>query len=211
MKKIKWIPAVFALLGIALVIGTVALSFSSLDAPARLLAADEAPADQTEKWIDAVCRGDYTAAGELMYGQPELHTGLEATNEMSEFFWDAFIDSISYEFYGGCRPTQSGLTREVTVTALDISAVMEPLRLRTEAVMERRIEELADMDQVYDENNNYRDTFVMDSLREAAQALLKEKKFLTTRSLTINLVLEDGQWWILAEQELINFLSGKMI
>lgn len=210
MKKMKWVPAVFALLGAILVVGTVIMCFNSLQAPARLLSADQAAAAQTDRWMDAVCRGDYSAVGEMMYGQPELGTGREASNEMSELFWDSFIGSISYEFEGDCYTTQSGLARDVTITALDIPAAMEPLRKQTEAVMDQRIKELEYMDEVYDENNNYRDTFVMDALREAAQKLLEEEEFLATRKLTLNLVLEDGRWWILAEQDLINFLSGKL-
>lgn len=211
MKKIKMIPAVFALLGILLIAGTVIMCFRSLNAPARLLAADEAAAEQTEKWMEAVCEGSYTVAGSLMYGQPELGTGYEASHEMSSFFWEAFIDSMTYEFEGDCYTTQTGLARDVAVTALDISAVMAPLKERTEAIMEQRIEELESMDEVYDENNNYRDTFVMSALREAAAQLLEEKEFLATREITLNLVYENGRWWILTEQDLIDVLSGKMV
>lgn len=210
MKKLNWISLVFASLGAVLIVGTLILCFGSLQAPARKLGTDQSAAARTEKWMDAVCAGDYSAAGEMMYGQPALSTGGESSHEMGGMFWDAFVGSMSYEFIGDCYATQTGLAREVEVTALDISAVMAPLRERTEAIMEQRIIELEQMDEVYDENNQYRDTFVMSALQEAAAELLTEERFHVTRKLPLNLVLEDGQWWILPEQDLIDVLSGRM-
>ena len=50
----------------------------------------------------------------------------------------------------------------------------------------------------------------MDALREAAQLLLEERDFVTTRKLTLELVYEDGQWLVVAGQDLMDVLSGNM-
>lgn len=211
MKISKIVSVVFALVGILLIISTAHFCFRSLDSNARILSMDPSASQRTEEWMEAVCKGDYTAVGNMMFGQPELHVGRDASGDAGVIFWDALISSMTYEFEGDCYATQTGLARDVTVTALDISAAMAPLRTRTEIIIEQWIEELEYMDEVYDENNNYRDTFVMKAACAAAEQILEEGEYLTSRELTLKLIYEDGQWWILAEQDLINVLSGKMI
>lgn len=210
MNYKKLVSAVFALLGVLLIAGTVLLSFRSLNASARLLRADEAAAQRTEEWMEAVCAGDYAAAGSIMYGQPELLTGNNGADEWQLLFWDAFVDSISYEFTGDCYATDAGLSRDLTITALDLPALMEPLKERMDALLPLRADEAEDQDAVFDENNNYRDAFVMDILMEAATQILAEEDPRASREITLNLIYEDGQWWIQTEQDLIDVLSGKM-
>ena len=72
MRIRKIISKVFVLLGILVLTGTAALSFLSLNAPAKLLGQASSAEARTEEWAEAVCRGDYATAGALMYGQPEL-------------------------------------------------------------------------------------------------------------------------------------------
>ena len=210
MKHTKWVAALFGLLGVVLFAGSVMLCFCSLEEPAYVLAEDTAAPERTMAWMEAVCSGNYDAAQAMVYGRPELRPGGDQEEPVSTLFCDAFADSLTYEFLGPCYATQFGLSRDVRITALDISAVMGPLRKRTEDVVARRIEEWEYLNNVYDENNNYQNAFVMDALREAAQQLLEEQDFLTSRELTLNLIYGDGQWWIVAEQDLMDVLSGKM-
>lgn len=210
MKMRKICAAFFGLLGLALAGAALWLCFASLDAPARVLGVDERAAERTTEWMDAVCAGDYAAAGEMMYGTPELSPGVNPEDPVRVFFWDSFVGSLSYQFHGDCYPTETGYARDVTVKALDIPAMRYQLRKGTEAVIGQRIEEWEYLDDVYDENNHYQDAFVMDSLREAAQILLEKRDFVTTRKLTLELIYEDGQWLIVEEQELMDVLSGNM-
>lgn len=210
MKRKKLWAAVFGLLGLALAGLALWLCFTSLDAPARVLGVDDRAAERTEAWMDAVCAGDYAAAGAMMYGAPELSVGADPEDPAGVFFWETFVDSLSYQFHGDCYPTRTGYARDVTVKALDIPAMRYQLRKGTEEVIAQRIEEWEYLDDVYDENNHYQDAFVMDALREAAQILLEKRDFITTRKLTLELVYEDGQWLVVAGQDLMDVLSGNM-
>lgn len=210
MNYKKMLSGLFGLLGLALAATGLMLCFRSVDVPARIFELDAAAPERTEAWMEAVCAGDYETAGQMMYGQPELEPGMDEDDPVSVLFWEAGVDRLSYEFLGDCYPTRTGIARDVKIIMLDLPRVMELLRPRTEAVMEQRIEEWEYLDGVYDENNNYQDSFVMDSLREAAEVLLNEGRFITSRELTLNLIYEDGQWWVLPEQDLINTLSGKI-
>ena len=105
MKRKKLWAAVFGLLGLALAGIALWLCFTSLDAPARVLGVDDRAAERTESWMDAVCAGDYAAAGAMMYGAPELSVGADPEDPAGVFFWETFVDSLSYQFHGddkGC-------------------------------------------------------------------------------------------------------------
>lgn len=203
MKTAKFLSAVFAVLGAVLVIGTAVLSFTSLDAPVRLLSSMENAEEKTEALMDAICQGNYTSAASVMYGRPELDAGQTPSSELGVLLWDAYGDSLSYEFTGGCYATDSGVARDVTITALDISAVMEPLEEHY-----RKLLQEAEGSDSYDMSDENREAFVMGVLCDAAAEVLEESDYLTSRSVTLNLTCQDGQWWILPEQELLNVISG---
>lgn len=58
--------------------------------------------------MDALCAGDYATAQSCIYGQPDLGAG-EPEDAVSKLLWDAFTDSLSYEFTGLCRITDTDL------------------------------------------------------------------------------------------------------
>ena len=129
MKMSKFFSGVFGVLGVLLMTGTVMLCLMSRNAQPRMLESPEAASAQAQRMMDALCAGDYDTAGSCMYGQPDLGAG-EPEDEVSRLLWDAFTDSLSYEFTGVCSVTDAGLTRKATVTALDVAKVIQSLPQR---------------------------------------------------------------------------------
>ena len=78
-------------------------------------------------------------------------------------------------------------------------------------MLEKRVEEAADISEVYDENNEYREEFVMDVLYEAARQALEEDAVTRTVELTIQLVYSEGQWWVVADSALLDAISGGIL
>jgi hypothetical protein len=107
--------------------------------------------------------------------------------------------------------TDSGISLNVTVRAMDLSSVTANLGDRARVMMEQRIAEAEDTDDIYDENNDFREEFVMDSLYRAAQEALEQDARQTSWELTLNLVYENGQWWIMPEQDLLRAISGGVL
>ena len=125
--------------------------------------------------------------------------------------WKAFTESQTYELKGGCVADNSGLTQQVVMTYLDISSVTENLSDRSEAILSKRIEAAENIDEIYDENNEYREEVVMDALQEAVSAALKEDAKLTSVELTLNLIYRDNQWWIVSNSQLMSAISGGIV
>lgn len=208
MKITKLFSGLFAVLGVILMLGTAVLSLSSLNRAPQLLTPPEAALAQSEAVMAAVAQGDYTSAGNLMYGQPSLGVDREPADAVGVLIWDAFVDSFTYEFTGDCYATDSGLARNVTVTTLDISSVTANLKARSEALLEQRVAEAEDVTEIYDQNNNYREEFVMQVLYDAAQQALQEDAAYLTQELTVSLVYQQEQWWVMPEQALLRAISG---
>ena len=85
------------------------------------------------------------------------------------------------------------------------------LRERSQAMLQQRVDEAEYMDEVFDEDHQYREDFVMDVLYDAACKALEEDAKTMTTELTLNLIYQDGQWWIIADRVLLDAISGGIL
>lgn len=204
----KLFAGMFVILGLVILMGTGVLCFRALNMPAKLLGTVETAQECTEQWAEAVTAGDYAAAGKRMYGQPSLETSDVSAYAVGEILWEAYQENLRLAFSGECRAMDSGIAREAKVTALDISAVMKEVKVRINPTLGTRAESAEDKNLVFDEDNAYREEFVMKTLCDVTRQILEEEPPVLQRTIMLQLVFEDGQWWILPEQELIRLLSG---
>lgn len=207
MKMSKFFSGVFGVLGVLLMTGTVMLCLMSRNAQPRMLESPEAASAQAQRMMDALCAGDYDTAGSCMYGQPDLGAG-EPEDEVSRLLWDAFTDSLSYEFTGVCSVTDAGLTRKAAVTALNVAKVTQSVPQRARALLEQQAEAAASPAEIYDEHNAYREELVNQALLDAAKQALDESAETVTRDVTLNLIYRDGAWWVVPDQALLQIISG---
>lgn len=198
----------FALLGGMLAAAAVAVSLVSLNAGPRLLMAPQAAVETADAMMAAVCEGDYRAAGQLMYGNPDLGADRKASDAVGVLIWDAFVESLDYALVGSCYATDSGVAQDVTVTCLDLNSVTATLGERSQALLEQRVAAAEDVSEIYDENNDYREDFVMDVLYDAAVEALAEDAALLTREVTLNLTYQQGRWLVVPDQAVLSAISG---
>lgn len=208
MKLSKFFSLIFALLGMVLATVAVVVTFRSLDAAPVLLSYSGEAEVQAEALMDAICEGDFSAAGAQMYGQPDLGVDRQPADTVGVLIWDAFVDSLAYEFHGNCYATDAGVARDVTITCLDISSVTDTLGERSRSLLAQRVAEAEDIEQIYDENGEYREDFVMEVLYDAAVQALKEDAVYETQDVTLNLTYQQDRWWVLPSQPLIAAISG---
>ena len=116
--------------------------------------------------------------------------------------------SLEYEFNGDFYATDTGIARDVTITSLELASVTENLGSRSQELLARRVEKAEDVSQIYDENNEYREDFVMTVLFDAAYQSLKEDARMTRQRVTLNLVFRQGEWWVLPDSALLSAISG---
>lgn len=209
--KTKVFSGIFFLLGAILAVGTVFLSLTSLEAEPQLIRQSTSAAASAEAMLDALCRGDYEEAGKWMYGSPSLGSGAESESETGRLLWDAFVKSLRYELIEDSFISQSGISQKVRLRALDLSAVTANLKERSQTLLTQRVEEAEDVSQIYDDSNNYKESFVMEVLRDATLEAIDQDAAYTTQEVTLDLVYENGQWWVVPSQNLMNVISGGII
>lgn len=208
MKFARFFAVIFGIVGLVLMLGTTALCLMSLDEPVKLTEIPQGAQACSEEMMAAIDAGDFAAAAKRMYGQPDL--GVEGTpaDAAGAVVWNAYLESISYEFAGNCYATDSGLARDVSITTLDIPSVTEKLNSRASALLTQRVNAATEMAQLYDEENNFRADLVAEVLEEALNQAIAEDAKTVTREVTLNLIYRDGQWWVVPDQALLTALTG---
>ena len=211
MKISKFFAGIFALLGIAVAAATVWLCLQSLDKAPVLVSQPQAAVDRVETLFQMVGQDDYAAASGLIYGSPDLVGDRKSMDKISIMIWDAYVQSFSYELVGECTATDSGVAQQVKVSYLDIHSVTEGLQDRARTLLQQRVAEAEDVEEIYDENNDYRRDFVDGVVNDAAREALAQDVRYVEAELTVELVYTQGQWWILADQALMQAISGGTI
>ena len=211
MKLSKVMGALFGAAGVCAAVLCVSLAFQKMDASPVLVEQPESAREQVAVLMEAVSNNDYAAASAVLQGNPVFGADREPADAVSGLIWDAFVESVSYELVGELYATDSGVAQNITITALDMNSVTVNLKERSETLLEQRVEEAEDPDEVYDENNEYREEFVMQVLYDAAEQALKEDAKLVTSEVAIYMTYENGQWWIVADSALLSAITGGVL
>lgn len=211
MNKLRFFSVIFGLLGVCAAAVGISLAFQNRNASPVLVEQPEAAENQVVTMLDALCARDYETVSASLYGTPDLGLSREAEDSVGRLLWGAFADSVTYELVGDFYATDSGVAQNVVITGLELGSVTEHLGERSQVLLEERVAEAEDAFEIYDENNEYREEFVMDVLYDAAQEALRADARETSWEVTLNLVYENGQWWIMPESALLEAVSGGIL
>ena len=211
MKISKIIAALFGVAGVCAAALCVHLAFENRNAIPVLVEQPESAREQVEIMMEAVSRNDYAAASEVIQGNPVFGADRAPADAVSGLIWDAFVESVSYELVGDLYATDSGVAQNIKVTTLDMGSVTANLKERSEELLEQRVADAEDPDEVYDENNEYREDFVMQVLYDAAVEALKADAKMMEHEVTINMIYENGAWLIVPDSSLLNAISGGVL
>lgn len=208
MKISKYLSIIFAALA-AVLIAATAIGYACFHrSPPMIQTQVEEAEARTELLMDAICQGDYSAAAESLYGNPELQWDQEAASDLGALLWPAYCGSMSYEFAGPCYATGSGIFRDVTVTVLDIPALRPKIQGRFLQLMNPYLAEAQYGSEAFDENGALRPEFAADMLRRAVEQALLEHNDSASYQITLELVFRDGQWWVVPNRSLTDIVAG---
>lgn len=181
------------------------------DAKPILLTAPDSARNQIVGFMDAFCAGDFDKASEAVLGAPDLGMDKEPEGDVAALLWDAYLDSMSYELVGESYTTENGVAQSVVFTSLAMDRVTSGWNQRARELLEQRVQAAENTSDIYDENNEYREEFIMDVLFDAVSASLGEDAELVSQELTLELQYQEGQWWIIADKQLLDVLFGGIL
>lgn len=208
MRKNLLPSAFFALLAVCLAgLALYAVMTCRNIRPVLVYGGQEASA-RAEELMDAVCSGNFEGAEKLLLGTPDLGADRKPEDPVGRMIWDAYLNSLDYRMVGGIYPTDRGIAQDVKIISLELSTATEQLGARARELLNERMETAQDVGQLYDENNEYREELVMEVLQDAARQALEEDVRYGYQVVTLNFTYQDDQWWILADQNFLNAISG---
>ena len=208
MKKNIIVAIPCAFIGIVILVASLLVCLACLNAPAIMVGTPRAAQVCAQNLLDAVSEGNYESASQYIYGQPKLGVDREPAEDTGKMLWDAYIDSFSYELTGGCYATPNGVALNVAITSLDIDSVGNTLADRMEALLTKRMEAEGEISEIYDENGDFQDALIQEILKEAFQLALEKDAEITTQEVALNLTYQNGHWWIVPDQALLQAISG---
>lgn len=208
MKNNKaWI---FGVLAAVLAVSALLICLTQRSAEPKLIGKAEGAEACARAMMDSISRGDYAGASAYLYGSPALGTDAQRETPAAQLIWNAFVSSLKCQSQGGCYATDTGVAMDFTVSGLDIPSLTRELKQRASAVLEARVEAAEDMSQVYDSNQQYREEFAKSVLEEAAREAVAACSSVES-TVSVQLVYEGNQWWVLPDQALITAISGGIL
>ena len=208
MKLTRILSALFGLLFPLLLCAALVLSFSMRGKAPLTLGGIDTARRQTEQLMDAICAADFSAAEDLISGSPKLTAKTKNNDALTVALWDAYYSSISYHFLGDCYADDYGLYRDVSVTYIDIPALMDALQLHAPLLLADKAAEAHDS--AYGADGEYTPEFISETLAAEAKKLLQTNAYTVTRTLTLQPIGSGGHWVIQNTPELMDFISGSM-
>ena len=198
------------MLAVVLAVSALLICLTQRNATPKLFGKAEGAEKCARAMMDCISRGDYAGASAYLYGTPSLGIGDQRETPAAECVWDAFVSSMECRSRGSCYATDAGVAMDFTVSGLDIPSLTQELKQRSAAVLEARVEAAENMSQVYDSNQQYREDFIQSVLEEAAREAVAAVSPVEN-AVTVQLVYEGNQWWVVPDSALMTAISGGIL
>lgn len=206
--RIRFLSALFGVLGILTAAAAVTAAFRSLDAPPYLVEVPESVSESASGLMDCICRGDYRQAEQYLQGTPELELNRAPGDPVGVLLWDAYTAGSSYTLVGEPYATETGLAQKVRFMAPDLDAVMKSMDGLAKELFMAGMESAEDVSAIYDKDGNYREDNIQETLLSAARQALAENSGKTETELTLSFTLQNGKWLVTADQALLRIICG---
>ena len=208
MMKNQKLSLLFAAVGICILAAATLFCLTFLNAPPIMVSAPDGALECSETLMEALRNGDYDAASACLSGEPDLGLDREPEEEAGKLLWKAFSESFQYEFTGDCYATSTGVARSVMITTLDLNKISARLPQRLDDLLEEKLINSTNTSEIYDAEGNFREDIIQQLLIQALSEILVEDAATVTRGVSLNLVYENGQWWVTFDQALLQAISG---
>lgn len=190
MKLSKFFSSVFAVLGAGVMILSILLCLLCRNHSPKSQIVPQEAEEASRQFMQALSDGDYRTAGGLLYGQPELGAEGDFQSDAAAYLWEAFRGNVSWEAPSGCYLEGAQVYRDVTVTVLDVTAVLDAVP----ALAQSREDS---------PSSPNTDALLLEAVKEA----LSGGK---TQSVSgkLRLIQDGDQWYVIPDKQILSAISG---
>ena len=195
----------------ALVLGGFGIRLG-LTAPGKspvLLKTDQGAQDRCRDFAQCLREEDFEGLSKTLLGTPQI-TRYDGEEALAARIWQAYVSSMDCTLEGELYGTDQGLAQNITLEALDLEDLGDRLEEKVPLLLEARMEEAQDIQELYDSRNGYRQEVIDQVLLQALDEVLSQNPQTRETTLTLRLCRSRGQWLIQPEGDLIRFLSGNI-
>lgn len=208
MKIARFFAAVFAVLGIVLMLLSVVVCFASMDAKVKVLETPEGAVACAEQLVQAVDAGDFAAIEKLLYGQPSLGAAGEPEDPVAAMLWQRYREEMTCVAGSKLHLSGTDFVCNVTVTTLDVASITGSVQARAKVLLEQAVAAATDMEQLYDGSGNFHPELLDQVVEQAlSQAMEADARYITTET-GFKVIRWDGQWWAVPDQAMLNAIAG---
>lgn len=208
MKKIKRPAKLWILAGIILSLLTLMVTAYGTNSTPAIAMNSGVVAEAVAQTMDCVRSGDYDTLGSMLYSAPDLGEAPTATDDLESMILLTYLDSIQYQIISDVRASDSGVSVDVRINCMDISALSDAMQEIVPDLMNKIANEKGDEKLVYNEDKSYREDFIDQVLRTATEIVLADAPRTMDRDLTLDLVLSKGRWQVVPTDAFVQLLSG---
>lgn len=207
MKVSKLASAVFAVVGTVLLVGPIVTGFAALNSPTRAVKPTQEANVCAQSVLRALDDGDLSKVGEYLYGKPSLGLDREPATTEGKQLWDAYRDSIAVTTDENCYGEGTNIYQTAQVTHMDIAQTLSGLDRRAGELLKETLDAQEDPAALLGEDGQIPEKLRQELRTQALRDALAEPKTVTAQ-ITFQLIEQDGQWWALPDQAMLDILSG---
>ena len=207
MRISKLASGLFAVLGSALLVGSMVLSLTALRRPAKPVKPTEEANALAQSVLSALDDGDFAEVAGYLYGKPSLGLDREPATAEGKLIWNAYRDSIAVTVDENCYGEGTNIYQTAQVTYMDIPQTLSQLDKRAGELLKKKLDEQEDHFALLGEDGQIPQTLKEELRTKAFQEALAEPETVTAQ-ITFQLIEKDGQWWALPDQAMLDILSG---
>lgn len=206
MKIARIFAVIFAIVGLVLMLGTAVVCFGSMDAPVRAEIPETVKVCAREM-AEILNAGELDAVSEKLYGNPDLGTEGDLSGEAAAV-WGIFCGGISCELVSDCYVSGSSFAVDAVITVPKIESITDSVGSYARVFLDERIAAAEKMDELYDDNNEFRQDVIDEVVSRALGMALAEEPEMLTYETTFGFVYQGNQWYVVPDSNLIRALSG---
>ena len=201
--NVPWAVLAILLSGVALIVATVGYNFGTV-----YTKPDGDPKDTVVDFFNSIKTGDYPTA----YGCLSDYSGLGLENtpqdDIGKAVYEALKLSYDYTIMGGATVNKLTAFVPVRVKYLDLDELGSHVSELVNQNLEKIVESTP-RNQVYDANDNYLPEITEKAYTQAVERLIsKPETYYTAEQINVELEYENGQWYIVTSQQLLNAIAG---
>ena len=208
MKIARCFAVIFACIGMVLLVGSMAFLLLNRNAEVKIRELPQGAVTCADAFAQALNDGNLEAAAQMIYGQPDLGVAGMPERKETAAVWNAFVESIAFEYTDQWQVADQGLSGKATITTMDVNDVMMKMPEYVKTLLNEEIHAAEDVTELSDDSGQFREDLVAEVLQQAVQRILSQDTVCVTREVTLKFVNRDGAWWVVPDQALLHALSG---